>query len=111
MAVLVGVAVRVGVADVVGALLGASVPIWVTVAVFVAVKLGMDIFVGVNNTNVPVDVGEEVDRVVGGICVGTVVFVGVTGTGIRLGMDWPGVRKILIQTGGVRMAGSSGARL
>lgn len=82
-----------------------------TVAVLVAVGLGVEYFVGVKSTNVPVDVGVVVGAVVDGICVGTEVFCGVTvPCGARVGMDCPGVRNTLIQMGGVRIAGSTGRK-
>jgi hypothetical protein len=130
VAVLVGVLVAVSVAAVVGVLVavevavfvavsiavdvlpGVSVPLEASVAVLVAVKLGGDNFVGVNNTNVPVDEGVIVGASVERMSVGAEVFSGVTvAFGTRVGTDAPGVRKKLIQMGGVRIAGSSGGRL
>ena len=111
VAVLVAVAVLVVVGVIVGVLLRAGVPTEAIVAVLVAVKLGINNFVGVKNTNVPVDVGVIVGASVDGISVGGGVFGGVTvAFGTRVGADAPGVRKKLIQMGGVRMAGSSGGR-
>jgi hypothetical protein len=109
VAVAVAVLIAVGVA--VGVRLGVSVPMEAIVAVLVAVILGVENFVGVNNTNVPMDVGVIVGASVDGISVGAKVFGGVTvAFGTRVGMDAPGVRKKFIQTGGVRMAGSMGGR-
>lgn len=57
-----------------------------TVAVLVAVGLGVEYLVGVKSTNVPV--GVVVGAVVDGTCVGTEVFCGVTvACGTRVGMD------------------------
>ena len=118
VAVLVGVLVAVNVAaDVavlvannvaVDVLLGTSVPVVeTTVAVLVNAGLDVDNFVGVKKTKVLVRVGVDAGRSVDGICVGAVIFVGkIVALGTRVGMVCPGVRKTLIQTGGVRMAGS-----
>jgi hypothetical protein len=82
-----------------------------TVAVLVAVDLGVEYFVGVKSTNVPVDVGVAVRTLVDVLWVGTEVFCGVpVACRTRVGKDWPGVRNTLIQMGGVRMAGSTGRK-
>lgn len=116
--VLVGVLVAVDVAVLVAVGVAVEVPPGVNVpreeiaAVLVTVALGVENLVGVKNTNVPVDVGVRVGTPVDGICVGTEVFGEVAvASGTLVGTDWPGVRKKLIQTGGVRMAGSSGGRM
>jgi len=108
MLVLVGVAVLVANNVVVDVLLGTSVPVVeTTVAVLVNAGLDVDNFVGVKKTKVLVRVGVDAGRSVDGICVGAVIFVGkIVALGTRVGMVCPGVRKTLIQTGGVRMAGS-----
>ena len=114
VAVLVGLLVFIGVAVLVAnniavdVLLGTSVPvIETTVAVLVNAGLEVDNFVGVKKTKVLVRVGVDAGRSVDGICVGAVIFVGkIVALGTRVGMVWPGVRKTLIHTGGVRMARS-----
>jgi type III secretory pathway component EscT len=107
--VFVGVEVLVGVDVAVGVLPGSSVP--VTVAVLERAGFCVDNLVGVNNTNVPVDVGVDVVSAVAGTRVGVAFSVAVTvAFGILVGAEYPGVRKSLIQTGAVRMAGSSGGR-
>lgn len=109
VAVLVGVTVLVAVEVAVGVLLGVSVPLVMTVAVLVAVGLGVEYFVGVKRTNVPVVVGVPVRTLVDVRWMGTEVFCGVpVAFGTLVGMDWPGVKNRLIQIGGVRMAGSTG---
>ena len=59
-----------------------------TVAVLVAVGLGVEYLVGVKSTNVPVDVGVVVGAIIDGICVAIEVFCEVTvACGTRVGMD------------------------
>ena len=116
VAVLVGVAVFVAVAVVVEVPVGVFVAVAEGVAVLVALGLGVDVFVKAG-LDVAVCAGGKYTSVLVGVLDRALVLTTETrvdvggGTGvsvmrIRVGAEAPGVRKTLIQTGWVRMAGS-----